>query len=193
MIAQLRGRLVEIHPSHAVIDCGGVGYHVIISLNTFSRIQHEENILIFTHMIVREDAQLLYGFSDKSERSIFEKLISVSGVGPASGIMILSTLSPSEIFSAIAGEDVRTLQSVKGIGAKTAQRIIIDLKDKFSKLSETEILTSGSENKTKFEALSALEVLGISRKQSEKIVHGLLSEKPTMPLEDVIKETLKRI
>lgn len=193
MIAQLRGRLVEIHPSHAVIDCGGVGYHVIISLNTFSRIQHEENILIFTHMIVREDAQLLYGFSDKSERSIFEKLISVSGVGPASGIMILSTLSPSEIFSAIAGEDVRTLQSVKGIGAKTAQRIIIDLKDKFSKLSETEILTSGSENKTKFEALSALEVLGISRKQSEKIVQGLLSEKPTMPLEDVIKETLKRI
>lgn len=193
MIAQLRGRLVEIHPSHAVIDCGGVGYHVIISLNTFSRIQHEENILIFTHMIVREDAQLLYGFSDKSERSIFEKLISVSGVGPASGIMILSTLSPSEIFSAIAGEDVRTLQSVKGIGAKTAQRIIIDLKDKLSKLSETEILTSGSENKTKFEALSALEVLGISRKQSEKIVHGLLSEKPTMPLEDVIKETLKRI
>lgn len=193
MIAQLRGRLVEIHPSHAVIDCGGVGYHVIISLNTFSRIQHEENILIFTHMIVREDAQLLYGFSDKSERSIFEKLISVSGVGPASGIMILSTLSPSEILSAIAGEDVRTLQSVKGIGAKTAQRIIIDLKDKFSKLSETEILTSGSENKTKFEALSALEVLGISRKQSEKIVQGLLSEKPTMPLEDVIKETLKRI
>lgn len=193
MIAQLRGRLVEIHPSHAVIDCGGVGYHVIISLNTFSRIQHEENILIFTHMIVREDAQLLYGFSDKSERSIFEKLISVSGVGPASGIMILSTLSPSEIFSAIAGEDVRTLQSVKGIGAKTAQRIIIDLKDKFSKLSETEILTTGSENKTKFEALSALEVLGISRKQSEKIVQGLLSEKPTMPLEDVIKETLKRI
>ena len=193
MIAQLTGRLVEIQPSHAIIDCGGVGYHVNISLNTFGKIQKVENILIFTHHLVREDAQILYGFADKEERLIFEKLISVNGVGPASGMMMLSTLNPGEIYNAIATEDAKLLQSVKGIGSKTAQRIIIDLKDKLAKLPESEILTSGSENKTKFEALSALEVLGISKKQSEKFVQKLVSDNPNISLEDVIKETLKKI
>lgn len=195
MIAQLIGRLVEIHPSHVIVDCAGVGYHVQISLNTFGKIQQksEEKVLLYTHHLVREDAQLLYGFADKEERSTFEKLISVNGVGPASGIMMLSTLNPSEIYHAITQEDEKLLQSVKGIGAKTAKRIIIDLKDKLNKLSDTEILTSSSENKTKFEALSALEVLGIPKKKSETFVQKLVSENPNITLEEVIKETLKKV
>ena len=193
MIAQLNGRLVEIHPSHIIVDCAGVGYHVNISLYTFGKIQKKENILIFTYHLVREDAQVLFGFVDKEERAIFEKLISVNGVGPSSAMMMLSTLNPNEIYHAIATADAKILQSVKGIGAKTAQRIIIDLKDKLDKLPESEILTSGSENKTKFEALSAWEVLGISKKQSEHFVQQLISANPHISLEQVIKETLKKI
>ncbi|MDO5655114.1 MAG: Holliday junction branch migration protein RuvA [Flavobacteriaceae bacterium] len=196
MITHLNGKLTEIHPSHIIIDCGGVGYHVNISLISYSKINHfalEERIKVFIHHLVREDAQILYGFATKEERVMFEKLISVNGVGPATGIMMLSTLNADEIYHAIATSDVKMLQSVKGIGTKTAQRIIIDLKDKFEKLPETDFLTSGSENKIKFEALSALEVLGISKRQSEKIVLKLVSENPAISLEDVIKETLKKI
>ena len=194
MITHLRGRLIEIHPSHIIMECAGVGYHVIISLNTYSKIQHaEENLLIYTYHLVREDAQILFGFAEKEERSIFEKLISVNGVGPSSGMMVLSTLNPGDIYHAITNGDAALLQKVKGIGAKTAQRIIIDLKDKLNKLSENEILTSGSENKTKFEALSALEILGISRKQAEPFVQKLVAANPAISLEDVIKETLKKI
>ena len=193
MIAQLRGKLIEIHPSHAIVDCGGVGYHVNISLTTYAKIQKEENVLFYTHHLVREDAQILYGFADKEERFVFEQLISVNGVGPASGMMMISTLSPSEIYHAIGSEDAKTLQSVKGIGIKTAQRIIIDLKDKLAKLSDTEFISSSSENKIKFEALSALEVLGISKKQSEKIVQKLIADTPQITLEAVIKETLKKL
>ncbi|MDG4945136.1 Holliday junction branch migration protein RuvA [Weeksellaceae bacterium KMM 9713] len=193
MIAQLRGRLIEIHPSHAIVDCGGVGYHVNISLTTYGKIQKEENVLFYTHHLVREDAQILYGFADKEERFVFEQLISVNGVGPASGMMMISTLNPGEIYHAIANEDAKTLQSVKGIGIKTAQRIIIDLKDKLAKLSDSEFISSSSENKIKFEALSALEVLGISKKQSEKIVQKLITDTPQITLEAVIKETLKKL
>ena len=193
MIAQLRGKLIEIHPSHAIVDCGGVGYHVNISLTTYAKIQKEENVLFYTHHLVREDAQILYGFADKEERFIFEQLISVNGVGPASGMMMISTLNPSEIYHAIGSEDATTLQSVKGIGIKTAQRIIIDLKDKLVKLSDSEFISSSSENKIKFEALSALEVLGISKKQSEKIVQKLITDTPQITLEAVIKETLKKL
>lgn len=193
MIAQLRGKLIEIHPSHAIVDCGGVGYHVNISLTTYAKIQKEENVLFYTHHLVREDAQILYGFADKEERFVFEQLISVNGVGPASGMMMISTLNPSEIYHAIGNEDAKTLQSVKGIGIKTAQRIIIDLKDKLAKLSDSEFISSSSENKIKFEALSALEVLGISKKQSEKIVQKLITDTPQITLEAVIKETLKKL
>lgn len=193
MIAQLRGKLIEIHPSHAIVDCGGVGYHVNISLTTYAKIQKEENVLFYTHHLVREDAQILYGFADKEERFVFEQLISVNGVGPASGMMMISTLNPSEIYHAIGSEDAKTLQSVKGIGIKTAQRIIIDLKDKLAKLSDSEFISSSSENKIKFEALSALEVLGISKKQSEKIVQKLITDTPQITLEAVIKETLKKL
>ncbi len=193
MITQLRGKLVEIYPTSAVVDCNGVGYWVNISLNTYSALEHEELVTIYTHLIVREDAHLLYGFATKSEREIFLKLISVNGVGPASGMMMISTLSAKEIITAIASDDARLLQSVKGIGAKTAQRIIIDLKDKLD-LSAIENVNSGQlRNKSKDEALSALEVLGIPKKSAEKVMDKILAAHADADVEFLVKETLKKI
>ena len=193
MITQLRGKLIEIYPTNAVIDCNGVGYWVNISLNTYSTLEHEEAVTIFTHLIVREDAHLLYGFATKLEREIFQKLISVNGVGPASGMMIISTLSSKEIATAIASEDAKLLQSVKGIGAKTAQRIIIDLKDKLDQNLILDVNSGSSKNKSKNEALSALEVLGIPKKSAEKIMDKILQDTPEADVEFLVKETLKKI
>ena len=193
MITQLRGKLIEIYPTNAVIDCNGVGYWVNISLNTYSTLEHEELVTIFTHLIVREDAHILYGFATKLEREIFQKLISVNGVGPASGMMIISTLSSKEIATAIAQEDARLLQSVKGIGAKTAQRIIIDLKDKLDQSLILDVNSTSVKNKSKNEALSALEVLGIPKKSAEKIMDKILQDQPDADVEFLVKETLKKI
>ena len=193
MITQLRGKLIEIYPTNAVIDCNGVGYWVNISLNTYSTLEHEEAVTIFTHLIVREDAHILYGFATKLEREIFQKLISVNGVGPASGMMIISTLSSKEIATAIASEDAKLLQSVKGIGAKTAQRIIIDLKDKLDQNLILDVNSGSSKNKSKNEALSALEVLGIPKKSAEKIMDKILQDTPDADVEFLVKETLKKI
>ncbi|HAD78641.1 Holliday junction branch migration protein RuvA [Empedobacter falsenii] len=193
MITQLRGKLIEIYPTNAVIDCNGVGYWVNISLNTYSTLEHEELVTIFTHLIVREDAHILYGFATKLEREIFQKLISVNGVGPASGMMIISTLSSKEIATAIAQEDAKLLQSVKGIGAKTAQRIIIDLKDKLDQSLILDVNSTSVKNKSKNEALSALEVLGIPKKSAEKIMDKILQDQPDADVEFLVKETLKKI
>ena len=193
MITQLRGKLVEIYPTSAVIDCNGVGYWVNISLNTYSVLEHEELVTIFTHLIVREDAHLLYGFATKSEREIFLKLISVNGVGPASGMMMISTLSTQEIATAIANDDARMLQSVKGIGAKTAQRIIIDLEDKLDPTIVLNVNSGPDKNKSKNEALSALEVLGIPKKSAEKVMEKILATNPEADVEFLVKETLKKI
>ena len=193
MITQLRGKLIEIYPTNAVIDCNGVGYWVNISLNTYSTLEHEEAVTIFTHLIVREDAHILYGFATKLEREIFQKLISVNGVGPASGMMIISTLSSKEIATAIASEDAKLLQSVKGIGAKTAQRIIIDLKDKLDQNLILDVNSTSVKNKSKNEALSALEVLGIPKKSAEKIMDKILQDTPEADVEFLVKETLKKI
>lgn len=193
MITQLRGKLVEIYPTSAVIDCNGVGYWVNISLNTYSALEYEELVTIFTHLIVREDAHLLYGFATKSEREIFLKLISVNGVGPASGMMMISTLSAQEIANAIAHDDARMLQSVKGIGAKTAQRIIIDLKDKLDPTIVLNVNSGPDKNKSKNEALSALEVLGIPKKSAEKVMEKIISTNPDADVEFLVKETLKKI
>ncbi|MFV0144201.1 Holliday junction branch migration protein RuvA [uncultured Empedobacter sp.] len=193
MITQLRGKLIEIYPTNAVIDCNGVGYWVNISLNTYSTLEHEEAVTIFTHLIVREDAHILYGFATKEEREIFQKLISVNGVGPASGMMIISTLSSKEIVTAIATEDAKLLQSVKGIGAKTAQRIIIDLKDKLDQSLILDVNSTSVKNKSKNEALSALEVLGIPKKSAEKIMDKILQDQPDADVEFLVKETLKKI
>ncbi|MDM1548025.1 Holliday junction branch migration protein RuvA [Empedobacter falsenii] len=193
MITQLIGKLIEIYPTNAVIDCNGVGYWVNISLNTYSTLEHEELVTIFTHLIVREDAHILYGFATKIEREIFQKLISVNGVGPASGMMIISTLSSKEIATAIAQEDAKLLQSVKGIGAKTAQRIIIDLKDKLDQNLILDVNSTSVKNKSKNEALSALEVLGIPKKSAEKIMDKILQDQPDADVEFLVKETLKKI
>ncbi|MGV0922210.1 Holliday junction branch migration protein RuvA [Empedobacter tilapiae] len=193
MITQLRGKLIEIYPTNAVIDCNGVGYWVNISLNTYSTLEHEELVTIFTHLIVREDAHILYGFATKLEREIFQKLISVNGVGPASGMMIISTLSSKEIATAIATDDAKLLQSVKGIGAKTAQRIIIDLKDKLDQNLILDVNSTSIKNKSKNEALSALEVLGIPKKSAEKIMDKIIKDQPDAEVEFLVKETLKKI
>lgn len=193
MITQLRGKLIEIYPTNAVIDCNGVGYWVNISLNTYSTLEHEELVTIFTHLIVREDAHILYGFATKLEREIFQKLISVNGVGPASGMMIISTLSSKEIATAIATDDAKLLQSVKGVGAKTAQRIIIDLKDKLDQNLILDVNSTSIKNKSKNEALSALEVLGIPKKSAEKIMDKIIKDQPDAEVEFLVKETLKKI
>lgn len=194
MIAHLNGKLVEIYPSHAVVECGGVGYWVNISLNSYAKIEKEENVKIFTKLIVREDAQILYGFHSQTEREVFLKLISVNGVGPASAMMMLSSLEIDEIRESIESADVKKLQSVKGIGAKTAQRIIIDLKDKLEgDVFNFNINSDNSKNKSKFEALSALDVLGIPTKTAEKILEIVLKDNPDAESGVLVKETLKRL
>ncbi len=194
MIAHLNGKLAEAYPTHLIVECGGVGYKVNISLNSFSKFEKTGDIKIFTHLIVREDAQILYGFHSKNERELFLKLISVNGVGPASAMMMLSSLEPEEIIAAIETADAKKLQTVKGIGAKTAQRIIIDLKDK---LEGDELnfgsFNTNSKNKSKFEALSALEVLGIPSRTADKVLEIILKEFPDAEADVLVKETLKRL
>lgn len=194
MIAHLNGKLVEIYPTHAIVECNGVGYHVNISLNSYSKIEKEENLKIFTHLIVREDAQILYGFYSQQEREVFLKLISVNGVGPSSAMVMLSSLDIDEIREAIANANVKVLQSVKGIGAKTAQRIIIDLKDKLEGDEfNFDINSNNSKNKSKFEALSALEVLGMPIKTAEKVLEIVSKDFPEAEADVLVKEVLKRL
>jgi Holliday junction DNA helicase RuvA len=193
MIAQLQGKLVEKNHTDLIIDCGGVGYFVEISLHTFSLIPDSEHIKVFTQMIVREDAHKLYGFMEKSERELFKMLISVSGIGSNTARVMLSSLDPQQLAQAIASGDLRTIQSVKGIGLKTAQRVLIDLKDKILHvLSDTEI-SMFSSNTGKEEALSALETLGYLRKQSQKVVEKILTAEPDATVERIIKEALKQL
>lgn len=193
MIAHLRGKLVEKNPAYCIVECSGVGYHVNISLQTFSRVPDSESVFLYTHLIVREDAQILFGFWDKAERDLFLLLISVSGIGPNTARMILSSLSAGELQAAIASGDVNTLKSVKGIGAKSAQRVIVDLRDKIGEMhSDTEISVSSS-NTNKNEALMALEVLGFNRQKAAKIIDGLQSINREMPVEKLVKEALKNL
>ena len=192
MIHHLRGRLVEKSPTHAVIECSGVGYFLNISLQTFSALPDDENVLIHTHLVVREDAQILFGFHDVEERSTFLKLISVSGVGASTGRMILSSLTPEELKMAILSNDVNLIKSIKGIGAKTAQRIIVDLQDKIGDLDPgaEKIQTSG--NTVKTEALTALSSLGFDNTKTNKTLEAIM-KKQDQPLsvEELIKEALK--
>jgi Holliday junction DNA helicase RuvA len=189
MISHLNGKLVEKNPTNIIVECNGVGYELKISLNTFSAIKSEESIFIFTQFIVREDAQILYGFATKEEREMFNYLISVSGIGPNTASIMLSSLVPEEIANAITTEDVKTIQSIKGIGVKTAQRVIIDLKDKVSKLnlSSGNIFTEG--NRNRFDALTALVSLGFDKKNADKALDKLSTG--TESVEQLIKEALK--
>lgn len=168
MIGHLNGRLIEKNPTDLVIECGGVGYEVKISLNTFSSIGDTEALKIFTKLIVREDAHLLYGFATKEEREMFVHLTSVSGIGPNTAMIMLSSLIPDEIAHAIQSEDVVTIQSIKGIGAKTAQRVILDLKDKMLKMTFSTENIFNQNNTNRFDALTALISLGFDKKLAEK-------------------------
>ena len=192
MITQIKGRLIEKSPTELVVDCNGIGYTVNISLNTYSQIGSDENIKLYTYLLIKEDSHSLYGFFKKSERSLFKLLISVSGVGASTARMMLSSLSPSEIISAIMSENVQVVQSIKGIGLKTAQRIILELKDKVISLDEAgdDSLTL---NKQSEEASYALEVLGYSRKQTSKLLSKIISENPGINVESIIKKALNKL
>ena len=192
MITQIKGKLIEKSPTELVIDCGGVGYSINISLNTYSQIGDDENIKLFTHLIIKEDSHSLYGFFKKSERSLFKLLISVSGVGASTARMMLSSLSPGEIISAILSDSVQIIQSVKGIGAKTAQRVILELKDKAMMLESTDKEQFSFSNEST-EAASALEVLGYSQKQTNKILTQIISENPGINVETLIKKALNKL
>lgn len=195
MINHLKGRLVEKSPTHAVIECAGVGYFLNISLYTFSNLPESENCKLFTHLVVREDAHTLYGFIDEKERLVYRKLISVSGIGSSTGRMILSTFSPDEVVDFIQNGNVSAIKSVKGIGAKTAQRLIIDLQDKIgrSDASTLEKVTFGN-NTFKNDALTALASLGIDKNKADKIIDKILkSEGQDIELEQLIKLALKQL
>lgn len=193
MITHLNGKLVEKNPTYVIIECNGVGYFLNISLNTYAKIPDSEALKLYTYLNVKEDSHTLFGFADKVEREIFKLLISVSGVGPSIGRTMLSSMTPEQIQHAIASEDVATIQSVKGIGAKTAHRVIIDLRDKIVKTYEISEDSTSNNNTIKDEALSALEVLGFSRKQVEKLVQKIIQEAPDTTLENIIKQALKNL
>ena len=193
MITQIKGRLVEKTPTYVVVDCGGVGYLLHISLNTFSALSDSEAITLYSHLSVKEDSHTLYGFINKTEREIFRLLISVSGVGPSIARTMLSSMSSEEIQQAIASENIALIQSVKGIGAKTAQRVIIDLKDKILKTFDIDTISVVQSNTNKEEALSALDVLGFNRKQSDKVLNAILKEQADASVEALIKKALKSL
>lgn len=194
MIAYIDGKLTYKDPTYVIIDVGGVGYQIKISLNTYSKLQEGERCKLFTFLHIKEDAHTLYGFSDPAEKSIFLSLISISGVGPGTGLMIVSSLSVQEIQKAIVREDVRTIQMVKGIGAKTAQRIVLELKDRFRKENplETAGMGAASHNTNRNEALSALVTLGFAKNIAEKTLDTIIKrEGNELTVEQLIKFALK--
>jgi len=194
MIAFLKGRLVHKDPAHVVIDVQGVGYQIAISLQTYSEIKDQEQVHLHTHLQIREDAHVLFGFSRESEKKLFQQLISVNGVGPSTAIVMLSYMSSNELKTAIVREDTATLQSIKGIGGKTALRVIIELKDKLKKESweESSLISAGPHNTLRSEALSALLTLGLPKAAAEKSVDAVLKKSGnTITLEDLVKQALK--
>lgn len=198
MYEYLSGILAELTPSYAVVENGGgIGWFVNISLNTFSQLEGQQKVKLFVHHVVREDAQLLFGFADKSEREIFRMLIEVSGIGPNTARVILSSMSPAELQAAVLQEDAKTISKVKGIGAKTAQRLVIDLKDKIRKADTSDSL-SGITNMQatgthREEALAALVMLGYQKSQADKAVDMALKQDPRMSTEDLIKFALRNV
>ena len=194
MIHHIKGRLVEKSPTHAIIETSGVGYFLNISLITFAKLGDEENCKLYTHLSIKEDAHTLYGFYEKSERQIFRQLISVNGVGSSTARIMLSSMTAEEITTAIVTSDVNALKSIKGIGAKSAQRIIVDLKDKLGKIDggEQNILTFAN-NTYRDEALSALLALGFIKNSVEKVLNKVLKAQPDLDVEHLIKEALKNL
>ena len=195
MYNHIRGRLVEKNPAFVVLEANGIGFQINISLNTYSRLPNDEAALLYTHLVVKEDGWQMYGFADQEERRIFQLLISVSGVGPNTARVILSSLGPTEVESAILMENVGLLTAIKGIGAKTAQRLVIDLKDKIGKGITTSV--SGSMQvgavSNHAEAVSALEILGFNRIKVEKVVAAITKADNDLNVEEIIKEALKKL
>lgn len=195
MIHHIKGALVEKNPAYVVLETtGGVGYLIHISLNTFSQLKDEQQVKLLTHYVVKEDSQTLYGFYDESERTLFRLLISVNGIGPNTACVILSALSVQDVVNAIANQDLRTIQSVKGIGAKTAQRVVIELKDKIAKASfdVQQDNFSTNYNNNKIEALSALIALGFAKNSAEKVLDKIIKDNGSdLSVEDLIKKALK--
>ena len=191
MLEYVKGEVAEITPAYVVVDCNGVGYMLNISLNTYTSLQNQRNAKVFVYEAIREDAYVLYGFADKSEREMFVLLISVSGVGPNMARMILSSLSPDDLQAVISSGNVSQLKLVKGIGAKTAQRIIVDLKDKIKSGSNTLLVQLDGSSETYEEAVAALVMLGFPRPAVQKVVTKLLNDNPLVKVEDAIKMALK--
>lgn len=198
MYEYITGHVAEATPTYAVIEAGGVGYFINISLKTFTDIEHSEQTRLFTHFIVREDVQSLFGFSSKIERELFRRLISVSGVGGNTARMILSTYTPQELQNIIATENAKLLKNVKGLGLKTAQKIIVELSGKMLELAGSDFSTSSVPSKEVVsdiydEALAALSMLGFQKSASEKVLRSILKESPTMAVEDLIRHALKQL
>jgi holliday junction DNA helicase RuvA len=195
MIAFLKGRLAHKEPTFVMIDVNGMGYHVHISLQTYSEIKDQENVFLYTHLSIREDAHILFGFSNEAEKRLFQQLISVNGIGPSTAIVMLSYMNAQELKTAIVQENIAALQSIKGIGGKTAQRVIIDLKDKLKKESWEEsqpTVSIGGHNTVRKEALSALLTLGLPKAVAEKSIDTVLKKSGnTITLEDLVKQALK--
>jgi holliday junction DNA helicase RuvA len=195
MYEYIRGKVIEVNPAQVVIEVSGIAYLIHISLNTYSILAKSSEAILFVHQVVREDAHLLFGFRDKKEREIFRLLISVSGIGANTARLILSSLSPSEIEKAIISADVRTLQNIKGIGQKTAQRLIVDLGSKFGKLTGTSEIFNLKSNTVREESLSALVNLGFSKLAAEKVLDRITGQykEAELSLEDLIKKALKEL
>ena len=193
MITYIKGRLVEKSPTKIVVEANGIGYDINISLNTFEKIGDDENITIYTHLQRKEDSDILFGFKTKSERKLFQQLISVSGIGPSTARTILSSMSPIEIQEALISEDLNTIKSIKGIGLKTAQRLIIELKDKVDLFEKNDLNSAQEKFNVKSEALKALEVLGFSKSKSEKVVNEIYFNDKNIELQKLIKKSLNKL
>ncbi|MDM1295045.1 Holliday junction branch migration protein RuvA [Sphingobacterium sp. N143] len=193
MYEYFNGKLAYKAPTHVVIDVGGVGYYVHISLHTFSQIKDQENCKLFISLQVREDSHTLYGFGTEGEKKLFENLISVSGIGPNTGRMILSSNTPDEIQSAIVNGQVALIQKIKGIGPKTAQRLILELQDKLKKQGVETLATPQQSQSIPDEALSALVMLGFNKAAAEKVLNAILKTESNLSVEDMIKLALKRL
>ena len=193
MFEYIEGPIIEKNPAYCVIDVAGIGYSIHISLTTFSRLESGSNARLFIHQVIREDAHLLFGFFTRQEREVFRVLLSVSGIGANTARMILSSMSPDDLQQAIISGNATLLQSIKGIGSKTAQRIIVDLRDKISRDKAAGEIFPVADNRLKEEALSALVILGFNKGDADKVISKILLAEKNLPLEDLIKKALKQM
>lgn len=191
MFEHIKGSVISLTPAGIVIEAGDIGYLIHISLTTYSQLHGSEKAKLFLHQVIREDAHILYGFFEQTERELFRMLISVNGIGANTAIMMLSSHKPDELQTAILTENVGFLKNIKGIGVKTAQRVIIDLKDKIGKLPAGDLLFRSVENPVRTEAVAALEMLGFNKKAVEKLIDQVLTEQPAISVENLIKLALK--